>query len=103
MIDGARYAFSLYAVPTAATSILMLVFGTSLLLRRPSRLTAAFFGLTTMSMLLALSVSSPVYATADFAAGMVVWFIALVSMVLVFTPASNRYFRPEPALVGPAG
>ena len=73
--------------------------------RDPARIAvAAFFGLTTMSMLLALSVGSPVYSTADFAAGMVVWFISLVSTVLVFTPASNRYFRTEPtALVGPAG
>jgi len=29
--------------------------------------------------------------------------VLLVSMVLVFTPASNRYFRPEPAMVSPAG
>ena len=29
--------------------------------------------------------------------------LPLVSMVLVFVPASNRYFRPEPALVSPAG
>ena len=36
-------------------------------------------------------------------AGMVIWLISLVSMVLVFTPASNRYFRPEQALVSPAG
>ncbi len=73
--------------------------------RDPARIAvAAFFGLTTMSVLLALSVGSPVYATADFAAGMVVWFISLVSMVLVFTPASNRYFRTEPAaLASPAG
>jgi hypothetical protein len=73
--------------------------------RDPARIAvAAFFGLTTMSMLLALSVGSPVYATADFAAGMVVWFICLVSMVLVFTPTSNRYFRAEPAaLASPAG
>ncbi len=73
--------------------------------RDPARIAvAAFFGLTTMSMLLALSVGSPVYSTADFAAGMVVWFISLVSMVLVFTPASNRYFRTEPtALASPAG
>ena len=72
--------------------------------RDPARIAvAAFFGLTTMSVLLALSVGSPVYATADFAAGMVVWFISLVSMVLVFTPASNRYFRTEPAaLASPA-
>ncbi|HYU23650.1 MAG TPA: histidine kinase N-terminal 7TM domain-containing protein, partial [Thermoanaerobaculia bacterium] len=46
IIDAARYSFSLYAVPTAVTSVLMLVFGASLLLRRPSRLTAAFFGMS---------------------------------------------------------
>jgi hypothetical protein len=48
---------------------------------------AAFFGLTTMTMIEALSAGSPVYAPADFAAGLVIWFISLVSMVLVFTPA----------------
>ena len=43
------------------------------------------------------------YATADFAAGAAVWFICLVSMVLILTPASNRYFRPEAAaLASPA-
>jgi hypothetical protein len=73
--------------------------------RDPARIAvAAFFGLTTMSMLLALSVGSPVYSTADFAAGMVVWFISLVSTMLVFTPAANRYFRLEPTvLASPAG
>jgi hypothetical protein len=35
------------------------------------------------------------YATADFAAGAAVWFICLVSMVLILTPASNRYFVPR--------
>lgn len=64
---------------------------------------AAFFGLITMTMLASLSASGPVYATADFTAGMVIWLISGVSMVLVFTPASNRYFRPDPALVSPAG
>jgi hypothetical protein len=34
---------------------------------------------------------------------MVIWLISLVSMVLIFTPASNRYFRPGPVLVSPAG
>jgi hypothetical protein len=73
--------------------------------RDPARIAvAAFFGLTTMSMLLALSVGSPVYSTADFAAGMVVWLISLVSTVLVFTPTANRYFRLEPTvLASPAG
>ena len=64
---------------------------------------AAFFGLITMTMLASLSAGTPVYAPADFAAGAVIWLISLVSMVLVFTPPSNRYFRPEPALVSPAG
>jgi hypothetical protein len=64
---------------------------------------AAFFGLITMTMIASLSAGSPVYATADFTAGMLIWLISLVSMVLVFTPASNRYFRPEQALVSPAG
>ena len=47
LIDAARYSFSVYAVPTALTALLTLVFGLSLLLRRPSRLTASFFGITT--------------------------------------------------------
>jgi len=64
---------------------------------------AAFFGLITLTMLASLSASGPAYAMADFTAGMVLWLISTVSMVLVFTPASNRYFRPEPELVGPAG
>ena len=72
--------------------------------RDPARIgVAAFFGLITMTMIASLSAGSPVYATADFTAGMVIWLISLVSMVLVFTPASNRYFRPEQALVSPAG
>ncbi|HEV2721405.1 MAG TPA: histidine kinase N-terminal 7TM domain-containing protein, partial [Thermoanaerobaculia bacterium] len=50
-VNAARYAFSVYAVPTALTSLLMLVFGASLLLRRPSRLTAAFFGMTASASL----------------------------------------------------
>jgi hypothetical protein len=65
---------------------------------------AAFFGLITLSMLAVLAAGAPMYATADFAAGAAVWFISLVSIVLIVTPASNRYFRPETAaLASPAG
>ena len=65
---------------------------------------AALFGLITLSMLAVLAAGAPMYATADFAAGAAVWFICLVSMVLIVTPASNRYFRPETAaLASPAG
>jgi Na+-driven multidrug efflux pump len=32
-------------------------------------------------------------APADMIAATVAWFVALVSVVLIFVPASNRYFR----------
>jgi hypothetical protein len=65
---------------------------------------AALFGLITLSMLAVLAAGAPMYATADFAAGAATWFICLVSMVLIVTPASNRYFRPQTAaLASPAG
>jgi hypothetical protein len=54
--------------------------------------------------LLRLGAVAELYSTADFAAGMMVWFISLVSTVLVFTPTANRYFRLEPTvLASPAG
>jgi diguanylate cyclase (GGDEF)-like protein/PAS domain S-box-containing protein len=46
MLDPGRYAFSAYAVPVALTMLLMLAFGISVLLRRASRVTAAFFAMT---------------------------------------------------------
>ena len=45
ILDSARYGFSLYAVPTLATAALMLVFGTSVLARRASRVAGAFFAI----------------------------------------------------------
>jgi hypothetical protein len=69
--------------------------------RDPARIAvAAFFGLITMSLLAALSAGAPLYTPAVFGLGAAQWFIALVSLVLVFTPASNRFFRsaePVPA------
>jgi hypothetical protein len=63
--------------------------------RDPARIAvAAFFGLITMSLLAALSAGAPLYTPAVFGLGAAEWLVALVSMVLVFTPASNRYFRP---------
>jgi len=46
LLDRGAYAFSPYAIPTAVTTALMLLFGVAVLLRRPSRVSAAFFGLT---------------------------------------------------------
>jgi diguanylate cyclase (GGDEF)-like protein/PAS domain S-box-containing protein len=45
ILDSARYGFSPYAVPTLATAALMLVFGTSVLARRASRVAGAFFAI----------------------------------------------------------
>jgi diguanylate cyclase (GGDEF)-like protein/PAS domain S-box-containing protein len=45
ILDSARYGFSPFAVPTLVTSVLMLVFGTSVLARRLSRVAAAFFAI----------------------------------------------------------
>src|SRR4051812_23110753 len=45
-MHGDVYAFSPYAIPTALTTLLMLVFGLRVLTRRVSRVSAAFFALT---------------------------------------------------------
>ena len=40
------------------------------------------------------------YAPADLIAGAAVWSFALAAVVLIFLPASNRYYRQEaPVLV----
>jgi apolipoprotein N-acyltransferase len=90
--------------PVAIAAWLLLARGISRRSDSARAALAAFFGLTTLSMLAVLAAGAPMYATADFAAGASVWFICLVSMVLILTPASNRYFRPETAaLASPAG
>jgi diguanylate cyclase (GGDEF)-like protein/PAS domain S-box-containing protein len=45
-IDTPVYLFSPFAVPTAATTLLMLMFGLRVLIRRVSRVSTAFFALT---------------------------------------------------------
>ena len=45
MLDRAIYGFSPYAVPAAATAVLMLVFGASVLRRQVSRVSLAFCGI----------------------------------------------------------
>ena len=53
-----------------------------------------------MSMIISLAQGGTVYAAADFIASAVEWSIALAAVVLIFVPASNRYFRrAEPVLV----
>jgi hypothetical protein len=45
------YEFTPYALPTAATTLLLLVSGTVVFVRRPSRLSAAFLGLAVIASL----------------------------------------------------
>jgi len=90
---GLHILADLILVPAAIAAWLLLARGVS---RRsdPARIgLAAFFGLITMNMLAMLSAGFAHDATAAFAAGAVVWLISFVSLALVFTPASNRYFR----------
>ena len=60
-------------------------------------LSAASFGLLSLSMLGALSGHAAAYAPASMIAAGVVWAIGLASVVLIFTPAAGRYYRPQPA------
>lgn len=60
---------------------------------------AVFFGLTSLSVLYALSQGSLVYASAAMSIGLGIWAIAAAAIVLIFNKASSPYFQPrEPAL-----
>ena len=54
----------------------------------------AFFGLATLSILSSLAQGAAVGAPADLIAASVVWALGLASVVLIFSPASGRYYRP---------
>ncbi len=56
-----------------------------------------FFGLATVSIIVALAESAAVVAPADFAAGVLAWLLQLAAVVLIFTPQSTAYYRSEPA------
>jgi hypothetical protein len=56
-------------------------------------ISAACFGLLTLSVLGALSQHAATYAPASMIAAAVVWAIGLASVLLIFTPAAGRYYR----------
>jgi hypothetical protein len=58
-------------------------------------LSAACFGLLSLSMLNALSQHAVAYAPATMTVAAAVWAIGLASVVLIFTPAACRYYRPR--------
>jgi hypothetical protein len=53
----------------------------------------ASFGLITLSMLGALAQHAQAAAPADLIAAAVVWALGLASVILIVTPAANRYYR----------
>ena len=58
-------------------------------------ISGACFGLLTLSVLGAVSEHAATYAPANLIAATIVWAIGLASVVLIFTPAAGRYYRPE--------
>jgi len=54
---------------------------------------SSFFALITLTMLMAQAQHGAAIAPADMIAGAAIWVIALVTMVLIFTRQSNRYYR----------
>jgi len=61
-------------------------------------LSAACFGLISFGVIAALAQHAAALAPATMIAAAVVWTLGLSSVVLIFTPAAGRYYRPQPAL-----
>jgi hypothetical protein len=57
---------------------------------------AATFGLSTLSLLGALSASAATFAPADMVAGAVMWTVHAAAMLLVFSKPAARFFQPNP-------
>jgi hypothetical protein len=60
-----------------------------------------FFAGTTLSLLVALAQGSVVYAPADLVAGIAVWLVEVVAVLLIFNGSSRRYYIKDPDLVVP--
>jgi hypothetical protein len=58
-------------------------------------LSAACFGLLSLTVLGDLTQHAATYAPAGMIAAAIVWVIGLASVVLIFTPAAGRYYRPQ--------
>src|SRR5207302_10193872 len=72
ILDSTRYGFSPFAVTTRVTAALMLLFGGSVLARRPSRVGAAFFGMSAAGSVWLVAFACGYRAKAG-AAGLVWW------------------------------
>jgi diguanylate cyclase (GGDEF)-like protein/PAS domain S-box-containing protein len=63
-LTAGAYAFSVYAVPVALTAVLILTFGTRVLIRRANGVTAAFFAMT-LVVAVWMSAFAVLYSTRD--------------------------------------
>ena len=59
----------------------------------------ASFCFLTLSLVGALVQGAVAYAPADMIAAAVLWLVAVGAVVLIFVPASNRYYRPREAVL----
>jgi hypothetical protein len=59
-------------------------------------LSAACFGLISLSVIASLAQGAAAFAPATMIAAAVLWTLGLSSVVLIFTPAACRYYRPQP-------
>ena len=59
-------------------------------------MSAACFAVISLSLLAGLAQGAAMLAPATMIAGAVVWALGLSSVVLIFTPAAGRYYRPQP-------
>jgi hypothetical protein len=60
-------------------------------------LSTACFALISLSVIAALAQGAATFAPAAVIAAAVVWALGLSSVVLIFTPAAGRHYRPQPA------
>jgi hypothetical protein len=60
-------------------------------------LSAGCFALISLSVMAQLAQGVAAFAPAAMIAAAVVWALGLSSVVLIFTPAAGRYYRPQPA------
>lgn len=57
---------------------------------------SVIFGLSTLSLLTALSQGAAVYAPADLVAGVTMWIVQAAGALLIFTKRSAPFYRPNP-------
>ena len=60
-------------------------------------LSAGCFALISLSVMAQVAQGAAAFAPATMIAAAIVWALGLSSVVLIFTPAAGRYYRPQPA------